>query len=187
MPKPPKTGDDCVWTTEDDRLLLAHLQQEKAAGNQAQSGWKPSVWQPIMAQYAEAKGQQGGTKTKEKIKSHWQKMKSEFNTVYQLFENSSGFGYDSERKMVTAPPNVWTEKVKVNKAFARYQTAPYLWWNEMNDLVGGLSATGSGALHLAAGAPSSNPPSPPQSSLPTIKNIAQHKSTVPKSRSGSHI
>ena len=40
----------CRWSAQDDRTLVETLLTQKAAGNQAQSGWKPAVWSAIAAE-----------------------------------------------------------------------------------------------------------------------------------------
>ena len=37
----------CRWSTDDNRVLVKTLLIQKAAGNQAQSGWKSTVWSAI--------------------------------------------------------------------------------------------------------------------------------------------
>ena len=44
--------------------------------------------------------------------THYIKLKSEYNEVKKL-RALSGFGWDSERQIVTAPVDVWNEYVKV--------------------------------------------------------------------------
>lgn len=42
-----KTPKRCRWSTDDDRVLVETLLTQKAAGNQAQSGWKSIVWSAV--------------------------------------------------------------------------------------------------------------------------------------------
>ena len=37
----------CRWSTDNDRILVETLLGQKTAGNQAQSGWKSTVWSAI--------------------------------------------------------------------------------------------------------------------------------------------
>jgi len=39
----------CHWSAEDNRVLVATLLAQKAAGNQAQSGWKATTWSAVAA------------------------------------------------------------------------------------------------------------------------------------------
>lgn len=40
----------CCWSTQHNRILVEVLLVQKAAGNQAQSGWKPTVWGAVSAE-----------------------------------------------------------------------------------------------------------------------------------------
>jgi len=67
-------GELCVWTDNDDAVLVKCLKEMKEQGKQAQTGWKPDVW-PVCKDVLETDGDNvGGEKTTEKIKSHWGKV-----------------------------------------------------------------------------------------------------------------
>ena len=45
-----KMSKRCCWSAHDDRTLVKTLLTQKAASNQAQSGWKPVVWNAVAAE-----------------------------------------------------------------------------------------------------------------------------------------
>ena len=57
-----------AWHEEEDRCLLATLAEQKMAGNQADSGWKSSVWS-VCARNLKAKGFEG--KSAKKCQTHF--------------------------------------------------------------------------------------------------------------------
>jgi hypothetical protein len=64
-------GDCCSWTLDDDKILLDVLREQKVAGNQSKSGWKPQVWTAV-AQALKNHGRQGGgEKTSSKCQDHF--------------------------------------------------------------------------------------------------------------------
>jgi hypothetical protein len=61
--------------------------------------------------------------TLNQVKQKEQDLKKDYRVVKEL-EEESGFGWDSERKMVTAPPNVWANFV------ARKNNSDALTWQD---------------------------------------------------------
>jgi hypothetical protein len=127
--QPPTTGKARVrWTSADDALIVATLTAAKANGLQADSGWKPVVWQRC----ADAlKDSLGPPKTSKKCQDHWgrsvslllisvtetdrRQLKKDFKDVQGL-RDLSGFGWDDGLKMVTATDPVWDDLLKVSKS-----------------------------------------------------------------------
>jgi hypothetical protein len=110
---------------------VATLTAAKANGLQADSGWKPVVWQ----QCADAlRDSPGHPKTSKKCQDHWgrsvslllisvtetdrRQLKKDFKDVQGL-RDLSGFGWDDGLKMVTATDAVWDDLLKVNKTESR--------------------------------------------------------------------
>ena len=56
------------WTDADEKIVVETLLKEKDMGNQADSGWKSSVWMSCEAALVASPGEK---KTAGKIQDHW--------------------------------------------------------------------------------------------------------------------
>jgi hypothetical protein len=65
---PPKR---CRWSSQDDRILVETLLTQKAAGNQAQSGWKTIVWSAVAAELKKVTTDGQAEKTASKCNDHY--------------------------------------------------------------------------------------------------------------------
>ncbi|KIL55164.1 hypothetical protein M378DRAFT_42800, partial [Amanita muscaria Koide BX008] len=117
-------GDRCSWTLDDDKILLDVLREQKVAGNQSESGWKPQVWTAV-AQALKDRG-------KEKV---------------DKLQHLSGFGWDNEKKLVTATEAVWEAYLAAHPKAARWRKTSFPLYDKMYFLVDGIIATGAGAFH----------------------------------------
>ncbi|KAJ7727819.1 hypothetical protein DFH07DRAFT_970033 [Mycena maculata] len=158
-------SDCCRWTDTDDALLVATLRQAKDNGLQADSGWKPTVWNLCTNTL---KDSPGPAKTMDKIQDHWGKtvifwqilspwqlltllqLKSAFN-LRAATRNASGFGWDEGLKMPTATAEVWDAYIDRHPKAARWRTTLFPLYNDILYLVEGIGATGAGS-QLQSGA-----------------------------------
>ena len=67
-------GEVCVWTDNDDAVLIKCLKEMKEQGKQAQTGWKPDVWPACKGALKQDGDNVGAEKTADKIKGHWSKV-----------------------------------------------------------------------------------------------------------------
>ena len=70
------------WTSAKEAILVQTLLQEKEKGNQAESGWKPIVWQVLV----EALATIGSKRRKEakQIKTRWQRVSFYFYFLFSI-------------------------------------------------------------------------------------------------------
>jgi hypothetical protein len=61
----------CHWSTQDDRILVETLLVQKAAGNQAQSGWKSTAWVAVAGALREVAAEGEVEKTAKKCSDHY--------------------------------------------------------------------------------------------------------------------
>ena len=61
----------CRWSTQDDRILVETLIKQKAAGNQAQSGWKATVWSAVVTELKKIAVGGEAEKTTTKCSDHY--------------------------------------------------------------------------------------------------------------------
>ncbi|KIL59134.1 hypothetical protein M378DRAFT_56114, partial [Amanita muscaria Koide BX008] len=130
------------WTLDDDKILLDVLREQKVAGNQSESGWKPQVWTAV-AQALKDRGKESkGEKTATKCQDHFSNLKKNYKEVDKL-QHLSGFGWDNEKKLVTATEAVWEAYLAVT----RWRKTSFPLYDEMYFLVDGIIATGAGGFH----------------------------------------
>jgi hypothetical protein len=60
----------CRWSTQEDRIIVKTLLAKKAAGNQAQSGWKSTVWSAVATELKKVAVGGGAEKTASKCSDH---------------------------------------------------------------------------------------------------------------------
>ncbi|XP_028802254.1 uncharacterized protein At2g29880-like isoform X1 [Neltuma alba] len=78
------------------------------------------------------------------IQSRIKKLKTDYGVVSDLL-NLSGFGWNAERKCVTAPKAVWDEYVKAHKEAAKFRNKSFSYYDELHDMFGKDRATGKDA------------------------------------------
>ena len=61
----------CRWSTQHNRILVEILLVQKAAGNQAQSGWKSTVWNAIAAELRKVAVDGEAERTPSKCNDHY--------------------------------------------------------------------------------------------------------------------
>ncbi|KAF8473098.1 hypothetical protein DFH94DRAFT_684535 [Russula ochroleuca] len=137
----------CVWTDEDDAILVAVLAKQKQLGNSSDNGFKKSVWA--------TSPKNDPPKVTNKCQDHWGntlrlQLRKNFLEV-QALRNVSGFGWDDGIKTITASDRIWEDYVKCKF------------------LIKGVVATGAGAFH-----PGQTPPSSPHPESVTSSPPAHH-------------
>ncbi|KAI5822057.1 hypothetical protein K523DRAFT_422228 [Schizophyllum commune Tattone D] len=157
-------SDCAVWVPEQDHFLLGVLREHKDGGFQGHNGgfrqdafndaadrlaadWQAKIRDDPSLRY------QGPQKTGEMCKNRYSTLKTERNTVKTL-QGYSGFGWDAQQGVVTAPPAVWAQLLASpgnKKRFGKWKTKSFPYMDDMDYLVDGQAATGAAAFHPAAG------------------------------------
>ncbi len=122
----------CRWSDSEDRTLINVLLEEKKAGNQSDNGWKKVVWMKAGTRLTDEHPGVQNKKTAAKCLEHYSKVQPllflsvmNFNIPFssqlkkkykqlQCLKDLSGFGWDNERKMVTATDAVWQPCINVS-------------------------------------------------------------------------
>jgi hypothetical protein len=84
-------------------FLIGLLKDHDVPGFRTHNAWSKEAWTNIVCRL---NAKFGCSFTLNQVKQKEQDLKKDYRVVKELQEES-GFGWDSERKMVTAPPNVW--------------------------------------------------------------------------------
>jgi hypothetical protein len=153
--------DNVKWDMEQDKFLLDFLLKEKKKGNTSDNSFKAPLFARIASKLEEKfPGAAGGKKTGEKVQGRWQKvcthifffftnisqLKSQYKIVNTL-QQQSGFGWDEEKKMVTADKDVWNWYLESHPEAKPFRDKPFPLYDELNKLCHSVIATGNAAFN----------------------------------------
>ena len=103
------------WTEEEDEKLVEALMELVNTGKfKADNGFKPG-YLTFLESSLQTKLPTARIKGKPHIESRMKTLKKDFSAVYDIRygANSSGFGWNAEDNVVTAPRDVWVQYLKV--------------------------------------------------------------------------
>ncbi|KAH9063766.1 hypothetical protein EDB83DRAFT_2519925 [Lactarius deliciosus] len=136
------------WSRVDEATLVRTLIEEKVKGNWNGNLPKAAAWAACQLALVDSeKKSGGGAKTIESIKNKWQRFKNEFYAVQEL-QAVSGFRWNDEEKIVTAPADVWDAYFKTHPRANKLGRRRFLLYDSMAYLVSdaGPRATGGNAV-----------------------------------------
>jgi Myb/SANT-like DNA-binding domain len=104
-PKKPR-APNTKWNSDETESLVEQLKQAKDEGQTSDNGFKKTVWVSIANSFEDV------LKTDRACETKWARMKKDYKEVKFLRE-ASGFGWDKDRCVPTAEPEVWEDMQKV--------------------------------------------------------------------------
>ncbi|CAO2146859.1 unnamed protein product [Urochloa humidicola] len=121
-------------------FLIGLLRQYDLPRFRTQNAWSKEAWTTIVTQF-NAKFSLSFTVAQ--VKQKEQDLKKEYRVVKDLTDES-GFGWDSNRKMVTAPDSVWKslEQRRNKDALLRWRDKSYPYYDDLYALYDGRYAEG---------------------------------------------
>ncbi|XP_042019106.1 uncharacterized protein At2g29880-like [Salvia splendens] len=138
-----------VWTIEEDAKLVESIVELKRSKNwdgESGSGLRKG-YQKELEKILQEKLPGNGLKEKPHIESRCKLLKKQYHAIYDVRANGelSGFGWDDERKCVTASADVWADYLKShpdctfmkNKSFPYFDQLSIVWGK---DRAAGLHA-----------------------------------------------
>ncbi|KAE8242667.1 hypothetical protein A4X06_0g6807 [Tilletia controversa] len=146
----------CVWNDKDDECLLAILEDAKAANEMSENGFKVQTYNKAAASL-ELIRITGAIKTSARVQDHFKNMKANWKEV-KFLASQSGFGWDNDSSLVTAPADVWAALIKAKPAYKKWMRTSLWYYDRMDDLVAECTATGDYVFYPTA------PPKPAASS-----------------------
>ncbi|KAA8538077.1 hypothetical protein F0562_027685 [Nyssa sinensis] len=135
------------WTeNEDEKLIEAMFHAVNTGNHRADNGFKPGFYH-VVERELNVKLPGAGIKAKPHIESRIKTMKRDFNIVYDMLygPNTSGFGWDNDRKCVVAESPVWEEYIKSHKGAAVFKNKSLPHFEELLIIFGKDRATGKNA------------------------------------------
>ncbi|ODN76325.1 hypothetical protein L198_08100 [Cryptococcus wingfieldii CBS 7118] len=111
---PPKVAKYCVWSDADDSTMVGVLTDAKIDGQTSDNGFKASVWTKVIN--AVNPPTSGKPKTVRSAKDRHGHLSRDWAVMRHLrFQNTSGWGWNDENCMVTAPDEVWARYLAVGR------------------------------------------------------------------------
>ncbi|CAK4094204.1 unnamed protein product [Aphanomyces euteiches] len=126
------------WSNERDEFLVTALQAQVVKGKRSDSGYKKEAWVEVTAAFND---RFGTTYHVSKIKSRLDCLKRDYKDVKYLRKNS-GFGYNGELGLPTAPDDVWTSICKSNPKCKKFRSVPFPLFERLAILLDGAYADG---------------------------------------------
>ncbi|PKI66431.1 hypothetical protein CRG98_013233 [Punica granatum] len=109
-----------TWTLAEDAVLVSCMIDLRNMGtHNADTGFKSGYLLELEKMLLE-KLSNCGIKVRPHIESRLKTLKREWAIVYDMMLNTSGFGWDSTRKMVTVEDDVWETYVAIIKTSSIY-------------------------------------------------------------------
>ncbi|KAI3749421.1 hypothetical protein L2E82_20033 [Cichorium intybus] len=135
------------WTdNEENKLVEALVNMVNAGGYKADNGFK-SGYLAHLEQVLKESLPESGLSGKPHIESKIKVMKKDWQVVYDILHgsNTSGFGYDSVNKCVTADDTVWDEYLKVHGSAAKWRNKKFRHFEDLCTVFGKDRAQGNKA------------------------------------------
>ncbi|KAF5335219.1 hypothetical protein D9758_014763 [Tetrapyrgos nigripes] len=95
------------WSNSDVDIMIDKLKNQKAQGNQSQSGWKPDTWTTVSKRIIAEGSQEGAKKNPKKCSDKYGTLKAQYKVVHYIRTKASGFGWDEQKQMVVATDEWW--------------------------------------------------------------------------------
>ncbi|KAL5569373.1 hypothetical protein UlMin_025948 [Ulmus minor] len=135
---------------EDEKLIEALLEMHNEGRYKAEGNFKHGHLNAV-EKYLEAKLPGCDLKAKPHIESRMKTLKAQFYVVHEMLTGPScnGFGWDSDRKMVTAEKPIWDAYLQSHKDAAPFKTKAFPFYDELCVVFGKDRATGKDAENVA--------------------------------------
>ncbi|THH31604.1 hypothetical protein EUX98_g2565 [Antrodiella citrinella] len=152
------------WDHTATSIVIEVLKAATKAARTGDNNFKPSVYQDVSVKLVAA----GYQIKKGQVKSYWTRsltprassdqLKTNYTNVSHL-RRLSGFGWDDEKKVVTAVDEVWhpvlydASGVRKKKfdSYNPWRTHPFPWYDDVAELLGQKQAVGNNAFSSSTG------------------------------------
>jgi len=98
------------WTTQAEAQLLTELISAANKGHRGQNGFKSRVWTELETKLKPLNQNIESRKLKNKYSDFLKKWRT-----WKALMDNSGFGFDEETQLITAPDDVWDRYIEVSR------------------------------------------------------------------------
>jgi len=129
----------CHWTVT-NRAYFVEAVLEKVLGGDisTDSGFKSKDWTSISNDFS---SKSGDFYSKQQLQSELASMKKAYAIMFRIRDNS-GFGWDSENNVATAPDKVWNDYIEHNPLASKYRYGGWENYDAYCTIFDGQVATG---------------------------------------------
>jgi hypothetical protein len=175
IPKEPKEPNDSKtresateaadWNDDRRKWLMQAMktvlvdQEFVLSKSKPDAGITSTQWDHIVAVYNDLSK---NSYVKSQLQSQLQWLKTRY-TTFKKIKNTSGAGWDDEKKIILLDPATWRGFIDVHKEAKEFVDKPFPLYDDLHELFGGSTATGNGAKSstgVSAGGSSSSDSSP---------------------------
>ncbi|XP_010666659.2 uncharacterized protein LOC104883794 isoform X1 [Beta vulgaris subsp. vulgaris] len=143
VPNKKPSGCQIKWTENMDALLIEALLHQQLIGNRINGQWTFSSYDTMVKELREKLDL---PIKKEHLQNRQKTLKKIFNDAYDMFKNSSGFGWDEESKRFVAEPEVWKALIEAKPEAKKWTTTPLPFYEKLLDLSAKDRANGKASL-----------------------------------------
>ncbi|GJZ85921.1 RNA-binding protein Lupus La [Tanacetum coccineum] len=139
-----------TWTAEEDQKLIEALMVLHASGKYgAENGFKPGYNQAVQ-NLLDISIPNSGLKADPHIKSRLKTWRTKFSIMHDMVfgSNTSGFGWDTEKCVLTAPDDVWDSYLKTHPEATKFRNKAFPLFDKLSTVFGKDRASGSRAIDL---------------------------------------
>ncbi|KAI1001839.1 hypothetical protein K3495_g6366 [Podosphaera aphanis] len=116
------------WSNEECDALVSRLLKAKKYGRMTENNFKSSVWTSIAQSF------QDPLKRSSRVcETKWARMKKDYKGI-KLLRETPGFGWDADRKLVTANPDVWDTICRPD--LAKWRRFNFPWYDDISQIFG---------------------------------------------------
>ncbi|CAI9089246.1 OLC1v1023783C1 [Oldenlandia corymbosa var. corymbosa] len=142
-------GTNHVWTAEEDAKLIECMLELKQGGrfNGENGNGLRKGYQEELERMLREKLPEHGLKEKPHIESRCKTMKKQYYMIYEVRNNGqlSGFGWDDQKKCVTASADVWDDYLRANPECTFMRNKSFVYYDELTIIWGQDRANGNNA------------------------------------------
>ncbi|PWA69218.1 hypothetical protein CTI12_AA236870 [Artemisia annua] len=139
-----------TWTAEEDEKLIEALMVLHASRKYgAENGFKPGYNQAVQ-NLLDISLPNSGLKADPHIKSRLKTWRTNFSIVHDMIlgSNTSGFGWDPDKCVLTAPDDVWDSYLKTHPEATKFRDKSFPLYHKLSTVFGKDRANGSRAIDL---------------------------------------
>ncbi|OMO81760.1 hypothetical protein CCACVL1_12236 [Corchorus capsularis] len=139
------------WLLDEDAALIAAMVDMRNVGRfNADTGFKGGYLLELERMLHESLPQ-ANIKAKPHIESRIRTLKKEWGIIYDMINgtNTSGFGWDDHRKMLTAEDKVWDDFMAAHPRAAQFRVRTFPYFSELTAIYAKDHATGKDAQTAA--------------------------------------